>query len=160
MLTRHHLSITLVLAAIIITSSSSLSAQKRQHNRGGATRVQLQSTANVQHAEETKQYIYDLWFVDEEPRFPGGERGLLKFINSHREYPQEAYESGISGRVLCSFTIMTDGTVSDVQVIRSVEASLDREAVRVISLMPRWIPATVSDQAVPVHYVLPIPFRL
>lgn len=159
MLTRHYLSISLVLATIFVTSLS-LSAQKRQHHRGSATRVQLQPAEPASHSEATPQQVYDLWFVDEEPRFPGGERGLLKYINAHREYPQEAYENGISGRVLCSFTISSDGTVSDVQVIRSVEASLDREAVRVISSMPRWIPAVVSDQAVPVHYVLPIPFRL
>lgn len=156
MLTRRNLSISLVLATVFVTSLS-LSAQKR-HHRAAQTKVQLQP--QPQHAEITEERIYDLWYVDEEPRFPGGERGLLRYINAHREYPQEAYENGISGRVLCSFTISSDGTVSDVQVIRGVEASLDREAVRVISSMPRWSPAIVSEQAVPVYYVLPIPFRL
>lgn len=158
MLTRYNLSITLIIATLFITSLP-LSAQKR-HSRSAATRVQLQSSTASDHHEMPQEKVYDLWYVDEEPRFPGGERGLLRYINTHREYPQEAYENGISGRVLCSFTISSDGTVSDVQVIRSVEASLDREAVRVISSMPRWIPAIVSDQAVPVYYVLPIPFRL
>lgn len=155
---RYNLSIYLIIATIFITSLS-LSAQKR-HSRSGATRVQLHSSASDHHEMAPQEKVYDLWYVDEEPRFPGGERGLLRYINAHREYPQEAYENGISGRVLCSFTISSDGSVSDVQVIRGVEASLDREAVRVISGMPRWTPALISDQAVPVYYVLPIPFRL
>ncbi len=158
MLKRHSLSIIIVLATVFIMMSLPLSAQKR-HHRGASTKVQL-PTPPPHHPEVAEEHVYDLWYVDEEPRFPGGERGLLRYLNSHRDYPQDAYDNGISGRVLCSFTISSDGTVCNVQVIRGVEPSLDREAVRVISSMPRWIPAIVSDQAVPVYYVLPIPFRL
>lgn len=124
------------------------------------------SKRNVQHSSGPSVEIhasyeeYSLYSVDREPTFPGGERALLRYINSERRYPDEAFQAGISGRVLCSFTIETDGRVTDVKVIRGVESSLDREAVRIITNMPRWEPAVIADQAVPVSYFLPIPFRL
>lgn len=115
----------------------------------------------VSHANQPLSIpIADAWSVDEEPAFPGGERGLLRFINDERRYPDEAYRAGISGRVLCSFVIGEDGSVSDIRVVRSVEQSLDREAVRIISRMPRWLPAHSEGSPVPVTYFLPIPFRL
>lgn len=115
----------------------------------------------VSHADRPMTQIpIDVTVVDEEPAFPGGERGLLRFINEERRYPDAAYEAGISGRVLCSFTIGEDGSVSDIRVVRSVEQSLDREAVRIISRMPRWSPAHIEGEAVSYTYFLPIPFRL
>lgn len=103
--------------------------------------------------------VYDADMVDEEPVFPGGERAMLKFINSERNYPEQAYNNGISGRVLCGFIIGPDGSVSHIQVLRGVEESLDREAVRVISKMPKWVAGRINNSPVPVHYILPIPFR-
>ena len=118
------------------------------------------SSASSRQVSHSVQPLSDMWQVDEEPTFPGGDMALLRFINDERRYPDEAYRAGISGRVLCSFTIGTDGAVSDIRVVRSVEQSLDREAVRIISRMPRWSPAVHSGEAVPVVYLLPIPFRL
>lgn len=115
----------------------------------------------ISHApQQVRQPLVDIYQVEEEPMFPGGESGLLRFINDERRYPDAAYEAGICGRVLCSFIIGEDGSVSDIRVVRSVEQSLDREAVRIISRMPRWSPALVEGEAVPVTYFLPIPFRL
>lgn len=104
--------------------------------------------------------VYEYDYVDEHPQFPGGERGLVNFINKTREYPYEAYEAGIEGRVLCSFIINIDGSVSNITVLRGHNAQLNREAVRVISEMPKWKAGKVGNKLVPVLYYLPIAFRL
>lgn len=104
--------------------------------------------------------VYEFDYVDVQPSFPGGNLELIKYINQSRRYPTEAYSRGIQGRVMCSFIVNPDGSISDIRVIKGVEHSLNREAVRVISEMPRWDAGKVNDEAVPVHCLLPIPFRL
>lgn len=105
--------------------------------------------------------IYEYESVDTRPQFPGGETGLINFINETREYPYNAYRNHIQGRVLCSFIVGTDGKLFDIQVIRSSgNESLDREAMRVISKMPRWVVGKVGNTKVNVRCVLPIAFRL
>ena len=128
----------------------------------------LPMVAQVRHVTTvnpmTKQShieVYEFDYVDIQPQFPGGERGLINFIHKTREYPYHAYKNHIQGRVLCSFIVGTDGRVSDVRVIRSAgDESLNREAIRVISKMPKWSVGKVADHAVPVRVVLPIAFRL
>lgn len=104
--------------------------------------------------------VYEADYVDEQPRFPGGERGLINFINNTRKYPYKAYKSKVSGRVLCSFIVNPDGSVSNAYVIKGVEESLNKEALRIISLMPNWTAGRVDNEPVKVRYILPIPFRL
>ncbi len=105
--------------------------------------------------------VYEFDYVDVQPQFPGGEHGLINFINKTREYPYHAYKNRVQGRVLCSFIIGTDGKVSNIRVIRgSQDETLNREAMRVISEMPRWKAGKVDGQAVAVRCVLPIAFRL
>ena len=128
----------------------------------------LPMAAQVRHVTTvnpmTKQSyieVYEYDYVDIQPQFPGGERGLINFVNKTREYPYHAYKNRIEGRVLCSFIVGTNGKVSDVRVIRGAgDESLDREAIRVISKMPKWSVGKVGDHAVPVRVVLPISFRL
>lgn len=105
--------------------------------------------------------VYEYDFVDVQPRFPGGDRGLVNYINSTRKYPHDAYKDKIQGRVLCSFIINTDGSVCNVSVIRGAAyPSLDKEAVRIIKEMPNWKPGKMADEDVPVHCIIPIAFRL
>lgn len=104
--------------------------------------------------------VYEYDYVDVQPQFPGGERGLVNFINKTREYPYQAYQNGIEGRVLCSFIVNVDGTVSNITVLRGCNESLNREAVRVISEMPKWKAGKMGNKAVPVLCFLPIAFRL
>ena len=128
----------------------------------------LPMVAQVRHVTtvnpQTKQSyteVYDIDFVDIQPQFPGGERGLINFINKTREYPYHAYKKRIQGRVLCSFIVGVDGKVSDVRVLRgSGDESLNKEAIRVIGKMPKWSVGKIGDHAVPVRMVLPINFRL
>lgn len=102
-------------------------------------------------------FIYDS--VDEQPHFPGGDGAMMKFINRERSYPVAAYNAGIEGRVLCSFVVGTDGKITSPEVLRGVEESLNREALRVISRMPRWVPGKIDGVKVPVYCILAISFR-
>ena len=128
----------------------------------------LPMVAQVRHvttvnpmSKQSYMEVYEFDYVDIQPQFPGGERGLINFINKTREYPYHAYKKRIEGRVLCSFIVGTDGRVSDVRVIRGArDESLNREAIRVIGKMPKWSVGKVGDHAVPVRVVLPIAFRL
>ncbi|MBO4871288.1 MAG: energy transducer TonB [Muribaculaceae bacterium] len=105
--------------------------------------------------------VYEFDYVDVQPQFPGGEHGLINFINKTRVYPYHAYKNRVQGRVLCSFIVGVDGRVSNVRIIRgTADDSLNREAMRVISEMPRWSAGRVGNTNVPVRVVLPIAFRL
>lgn len=108
----------------------------------------------------TEITVYDYDFVDMQPHFPGGDCAMFQYINNERRYPSLAYKQRIQGRVLCSFVVNTDGSISNVTVVRGVEESLNREAVRIISEMPRWNAGMVNGQTVPVYCILPIAFRL
>lgn len=105
----------------------------------------------------TEVYEYD--YVDEKPQFPGGDNSLVDYINSTRIYPHEAYEAGVEGRVTCAFIVQPDGKISNIQVLRGVEKSLNDEAVRIVANMPVWVPGKLNKQAVPVRVVRCIPFR-
>ena len=110
----------------------------------------------VPKEEETK--VFDV--VEQMPEFPGGQGALLKWISDHIRYPAIAEENGIQGRVVCTFVVERDGSVTDVQVARSIDPSLDKEAVRVLKQMPRWNPGKQNGSSVRVKYTVPVTFRL
>lgn len=98
--------------------------------------------------------------VEEMPSFPGGNGALMSYLNSNTKYPVVAQENGVQGRVIISFVVERDGSISDVKVARSVDPSLDREAQRVVKSMPRWTPGKQNGQTVRVKYTVPVVFRL
>lgn len=98
--------------------------------------------------------------VEKMPSFPGGETALFKYLGDNIKYPVIAQESGIQGRVTCQFVVNRDGSIVDIEVVRSVDKSLDAEAIRVISKMPRWTPGMQRGKTVRVKYTLPVNFRL
>lgn len=98
--------------------------------------------------------------VERMPRFPGGDRALLQHINSMIKYPVIAQENGIQGRVIVSMVVGADGNVTDTQIVRGIDPSLDKEAIRVVSSLPRWEPGEQRGKKVPVKYTVPIQFRL
>ena len=108
--------------------------------------------------EEDEQVIFQV--VETMPQFPGGEQALFKFLNENIKYPVIAQENGIQGRVICQFVVNTDGSIVDIQVVRGVDPSLDKEAVRVIQSMPKWIPGKQRGKPVRVRFTLPINFKL
>ena len=98
--------------------------------------------------------------VDEKPSFPGGESAMKSYLNSTLKYPIDAQENGVQGRVIVQFIIEKDGSMSDVKVIRSVDPSLDREALRVVKAMPKWTPAKLKGIPVRTKCTTPVVFRL
>ena len=109
-----------------------------------------------QEAEQNK--VFDV--VEQQPQFPGGMGALNQWLGSNIKYPAMAAENGIEGRVIVQFVVERDGSVSGVHVVRGVDPSLDKEATRVVSAMPKWIPGKQNGSAVRVKYTVPVTFRL
>ena len=106
--------------------------------------------------EETK--VFDV--VEQMPSFPGGQAALLEYLSKNIKYPVVAEENGIQGRVIVTFVVERDGSITDVRVVKSVDPSLDKEAQRVVRSMPHWIPGKQNGSAVRVKYTVPVTFRL
>jgi protein TonB len=106
--------------------------------------------------EETK--VFDV--VEQMPQYKGGDQALMDYLNKSIKYPVIAEENGIQGRVVCTFVVERDGSITDVKVVRSVDPSLDKEAVRVLKAMPKWIPGKQNGSAVRVKFTLPVTFKL
>jgi len=98
--------------------------------------------------------------VENQPEFPGGVQALMKFLGDNIKYPVEAHKNGIEGRVITSFIVNKDGSVSDIEIVRGVDPLLDAEAIRVIEMMPLWKPGTQKEEAVNVSFKMPVIFRL
>jgi TonB family protein len=105
-----------------------------------------------------KNQIYQV--VEKMPQYPGGEKELMKFIVSNLKYPVIAQENGIQGRVIVRFVVSSTGKVSRIEVVRSLDPSCDKEAVRIIKMLPEWIPGEQNGQKVSVYYTLPITYKL
>ena len=106
--------------------------------------------------EETKIFTV----VEQMPMFPGGDAALMGYLRDNMHYPTVAAENGVQGRVIVGFVVERDGSITDVNVLRSVDPSLDREAMRVVKAMPKWTPGKQNGSAVRVKYQVPVTFRL
>ena len=106
--------------------------------------------------EETKIFTV----VEQMPMFPGGDAALMGYLRDNMHYPTVAAENGVQGRVVVGFVVERDGSITDVNVLRSVDPSLDREAMRVVKAMPKWTPGKQNGSAVRVKYQVPVTFRL
>ena len=99
--------------------------------------------------------------VEEKPSFQGGDANQFsKWVNQRLVYPESAKEHGVQGRVTLQFTIKKDGTLTNVKVLRGIDPALDKEAIRVVSMSPKWTPGKQRDRAVPVTYTFPVIFQL
>ena len=98
--------------------------------------------------------------VEQMPEFPGGMQALMAYLSKNIKYPSVAQDNGIQGRVLVSFVVNKDGSIVDPEVIKSVDAALDKEAMRVIKAMPKWNPGKQRGKPVRVKYTVPVLFRL
>lgn len=108
--------------------------------------------------EEKKEEIFT--HVEQMPEFPGGQTELMKYLYDRIKYPVIAQEQGIQGTVVLRFVVGKDGSVSDVQVQRSLDPSCDKEAVRVVKSMPKWVPGKQNGRPVLVYFTLPVRFKL
>ena len=133
--------------------------------------MSLEDDANLgveimDYVEEVKEEVVEeeaipFQLVEEKPSFNGGDANeFSKWVNSKLQYPEIAKENGVQGRVTLQFTVNPDGSVSNVKVLRGVDSSLDKEAVRVVSMSPKWKPGKQRDRAGKVTYTFPVIFQL
>ena len=124
------------------------------------TKVEI--AAPVQQVVEEEEVEEEIFVVVEKmPEFPGGQAALFKYLSENVKYPVIAQENGIQGRVICQFVVNTDGSIVNVEVVRSGgDSSLDKEAVRVIKSMPKWHPGQQRGKPVRVKYTVPVNFKL
>lgn len=98
--------------------------------------------------------------VEQMPQFPGGPAALMQFLSQNVKYPVEAHKAGVQGRVIASFVVEKDGSITEACIARSIHPSLDAEALRVIGSMPNWMPGKQNGEPVRVKYTVPITFKL
>ena len=108
--------------------------------------------------KEEENKVFDV--VEQMPSFPGGNSALMQYLSKNIKYPTISQEQGTQGRVTCQFVVNKDGSIVDVKVIRGVDPYLDKEAIRVISSMPKWKPGMQRGKPVRVKYTVPVMFRL
>ena len=136
------------LLFILVFALFALQAINAQEYRSNGKKVVEEETIPVQ-------------LVEEKPSFMGGDANYFsKWVNENLVYPEIAKENGVQGRVTLQFTIRKDGTITNVKVLRGVEPSLDKEAVRVVSMSPKWKPGMQDDRPVSVSYTFPVIFQL
>ena len=125
-----------------------------------AIEIQDYKEAEVEE-EEVEEEAIPFQLVEQKPSFNGGDANeFSKWVNSRLVYPETAKENGVQGRVTLQFTVEADGRVTNVRVLRGVDESLDKEAVRVVSSSPKWKPGKQRDRAVKVTYTFPVIFQL
>ena len=153
------------IVSSVVKSTSDKAALVAQGKTSGEETVNAMGRADdtliandLQRMTSTDDDVYDV--VEKMPEFPGGMAELMKYLNSNIKYPVEAHKAGIQGRVVVSFVVNKDGTVKDAKIVRSVDKSIDAEALRVISAMPKWQPGYQDGKAVSVRYTVPVTFRL
>lgn len=128
------------------------------NQRQRQTQIYVPPPPPVKQEEAEEEEIFTV--VEDKPMFPGGEAALMKYLHDNIRYPVVAQENGIQGRVTCNFVVEKDGSITDVQIVRGVDPSLDREAIRVIQSMPLWTPGKQRNVPVRVRFTLPVTFRL
>ena len=123
------------------------------------TEVVIAAPVEAPVEEEEEEVVFVV--VESMPEFPSGQQALFKYLSENVKYPVIAQENGIQGRVICQFVVNKDGSIVDVEVVRSGgDPSLDKEAIRVIKSMPKWKPGKQRGKAVRVKYTVPVNFKL
>ena len=118
------------------------------------------STVSAQKTvvSQKNQKVFEV--VEQMPEYPGGMMAMMEFLQDNMKYPADAEKQKVQGKVMVSFIVETDGSISDVKVMKNVFPSLDAEAIRVVKAMPRWTPGKQKGKVVRVHFSLPITYRL
>ncbi len=142
-----------VLFLLAAGSANNLSAQDTQQK---TTPQQQQAISQEKPSSEQEVFIS----VEKMPSYPGGEEAMMKFILDNIKYPELARTNGIQGTVLVKFIVEKDGSVTHVNLQKGIGGGCDEEAVRVVSIMPKWIPGKQNGKTVRVQFILPIKFSL
>lgn len=148
----------IALSALLLLLNSNLKAQNVVNPTNEKDNITILRAVGDDSTVSDKEKVYQV--VEQQPSFPGGREELFKYLAYNVKYPIDAAENKIEGRVLVTFVIEHDGSISNVNVVNSVYPSLDKEAIRVVSEMPKWIPGKANGKTVRVKYTIPITFRL
>lgn len=124
-------------------------------DNGSVVREQIQIRRSEESADNNEIFVA----VEQQASFPGGQAEMMKFLANNIRYPEAAQANNVQGRVVVKFIVERDGSISDVEVVRSVDADLDREAIRVVKKMPRWEPGKNNGVAVRTWFTIPLTFR-
>ena len=124
----------------------------------GAVEAPMDPPYNPMAPPDTTKVFGDI--AEQMPMFPGGDRKLMEYLASSIQYPPECKESCIQGRVIVTFVVERDGSISNAKVAKSLDPQLDAEALRVVNAMPKWIPGRQNGVTVAVKYTIPVTFRL
>lgn len=137
-------------------------AKKYKTNTSNGVFILVSKTFARQHVSDkvpaSDEKVFDI--VEQIPQFPGGEKALLSFIANNLKYPVEAQTNGIQGKVFLRFVISSLGKTTKIEVVKSIDPALDKEAVRVVESLPDWIPGKQNGVNVNVYYTLPVSFKL
>ena len=143
----------------IMENDSEVEESTIQASDDTQTAVEVKYTpVEVEEEEVEEQQIFQV--VEEMPEFPGGMGECMKFLGKNIKYPTISQENGVQGRVIVQFVVNRDGSIVDPVVVRGVDPYLDKEALRVIQMMPKWKPGKQRGKAVRVKYTVPVMFRL
>lgn len=147
------------IASITVLKDKAAVEQYGEEAKDGVVLVTTKNGVKeiVVHVEKEEE-AFDV--VEKMPQFPGGPSALFEFLGKNIRYPEVAHKAGVQGRVIATFVVMKDGSISNVKIVKSVSPELDEEARRVLSAMPNWTPGMQSGKAVNVKYAVPITFRL
>lgn len=136
----------------------SIADVKGTNEETGVDIATLQEHKVIVQEERHEEKVFEI--VEQPPSFPGGDAAMYEWLGKNINYPVIAQENNIQGRVVCQFVVGRNGEIEDVKVVRGIDPSLDKEAIRVIKAMPKWIPGKQGGNAVKVRYTLPVQFKL
>jgi len=145
-----------------LKSQEEITSSKTQISVADVKGTDEEHGIDIADLEEHKVIVEEKPFttVEQMPQFPGGEDELMRFILGNLRYPSVAKEVGIEGRVIIRFVVSKTGDVTNVEILRGLDPSCDKEALRVVKMMPNWIPGKQNGRSVPVYFTLPIVYRL
>lgn len=124
------------------------------------TKEVIKEEVIVVEEKPKEDIVYTTANVQQQPEFPGGDAAMYKWLGDHIQYPAQAAEEGVSGRVVVQFVVSKTGDIENIQVVRGRHPALDKEALRVVKAMPKWNPGRNNGQPVKVTYNLPVTFKL
>lgn len=152
-----HTTLRLSILLLALTCSMGVTAQTSKAAQNNGLPVSLPSTnkGDTIPEREFTDKVYDV--VDEHPHFPGGNGALLDWLSKNIHYTSGC--ASIQGRVVVSFFVEPDGSLSDIELVRKVAPELDEEVLRVVKAMPKWIPAIHNNKPIRAKFTMPITFR-
>lgn len=148
----------IALSALLLLLGSNLNGQNVVNPTNEKDNITILRAVGDDSTVSDKEKVYQV--IGQQPSFPGGREELFKYLAYNVKYPIDAAKNKIEGRVLVTFVVEHDGSISNVNVANSVYPSLDKESIRVVSGMPKWIPGKANGKTIRVKYTIPITFRL